>query len=82
MIPVFKLKDLKRKPNDPNARARCLEALRRWKEADDRLAKVCDEKGIPIPVMVCSVPDTYGSQYYTTSTKSSSRVTLAAAIFR
>lgn len=34
-------------------RAKSLEMVRRYRDAQQRLEAVCKEKGIPVPVMVC-----------------------------
>lgn len=36
-----------------DARERTLKALEGWKQADAELRRICAEKGIPVPVMVC-----------------------------
>lgn len=41
-------------PEEASAsRARTLEAIRKYREAQEALERVCKEKGIEVPVMVC-----------------------------
>jgi hypothetical protein len=37
----------------PGSRARTLEAIRKWKEADAELKRICKELGIDVPEMEC-----------------------------
>lgn len=37
----------------PGARERSLKAVEQWKRADEELRRVCQERGIPVPVLVC-----------------------------
>ena len=67
MIPVFKLSDLKKRPCDPNARARALEMVKQFKESDDAFRKICEEKGIPY--VPCVAADPYGVTYYNGQSK-------------
>lgn len=39
-------------PN-PMSRAEHLEKIQQYKDADDELRRICKEKGIPVPVMIC-----------------------------
>lgn len=50
---VPSLRKLKRLPAVPGARERTLEALETWRKADEDLRKICKERGIPVPVLVC-----------------------------
>jgi hypothetical protein len=38
---------------DPRSREKTLEAIRKWKEADAELKRICEELGIEVPIMVC-----------------------------
>lgn len=38
---------------EPGARERTLKAIEDWKRADEELRRICAEKGIPVPVLVC-----------------------------
>lgn len=67
MIPVFKLRDLQKRPSDPNARAKAIEMVKRFKESEDAFRKICEEKGIPFTP--CVAADVYGTNYYTGATK-------------
>lgn len=62
MIPVFKLKDLQKRPNDPNARTRALEMVKRFKESDDEYRRICEEKGIQYTPVMCS--NHAGTKYF------------------
>lgn len=62
MIPVFKLGDLKKRPNDPNARERAMEVVRALKQSDAEFRRICEEKGIPYVPAVAADP--YGTRYY------------------
>lgn len=53
MVPTINLRSLKPLPPCEGSRERTLEALARFQAAQERLEKVCAEKGIPVPVMVC-----------------------------
>lgn len=64
MIPVFRLGDLQKRPNDPNARARAIAMVKELKESDEAFKRVCKEQGIPYVPAVCA--DIYGYNYYTT----------------
>ena len=75
MIPVFKLSDLQKRPADPNARARAIEMVRKFKESDDAFRRICEEKGIPY--VPCVAADPYGTNYYNGATRRPSQVRLA-----
>ncbi|WP_443698937.1 hypothetical protein [Pseudomonas sp.] len=50
----FNLSDLKFTPEQLKGnRERSLESVKKWKEADEALTKLCLELGIDKPVMVC-----------------------------
>ncbi|MNV14692.1 hypothetical protein D3C71_1053860 [compost metagenome] len=53
MVPVFRLRDLDRSKITPQSREQSLARLQRWKDADEALKRVCAEKGIPVPILVC-----------------------------
>jgi hypothetical protein len=74
MIPVFRLSDLKKRPCDPNARAKALEMVRKFKESEDAFRKICEEKGIPYTPCVAASP--YGVNYYTSGARPTNRVQL------
>lgn len=63
MIPVFRLADLKKRPNDPNARQRALDMVKRFNESDEAFRKACKDNNIPYVPAVCA--SNYGSTYYT-----------------
>lgn len=37
----------------PESRQFTLDRLQQWREADERIRKICAEKGMPYPIMVC-----------------------------
>jgi hypothetical protein len=74
MIPVFRLGDLKKRPYDPNARARALEMVRKFKDSDEAFRKKCAELGIPY--VPCVAADPYGTNYYNGATRRPSQVRL------
>lgn len=50
----LKLSDLKFTPEQLEGnREKTLECIRKWKEADEDLTKLCDELGIEKPEMIC-----------------------------
>lgn len=50
----FKI-DLSQLPQrDPQeARKESQEMIQRWREADQRIKQICEEKGIEVPVFIC-----------------------------
>lgn len=50
---MISLRNLKPLPPSGGSRERTLKALAQFQAAQERLEKVCAEKGIPVPVMVC-----------------------------
>lgn len=79
MIPVFRLKDLQKRPNDPNARVRAMEMVKRFKDSDDEYRRICEEKGIPyIPVM-CS--NHAGTKYFMSGNHTSMRTPKLGDLF-
>lgn len=53
MTPSFSLKNIDRSKTPLRSREEHLAILERWKEADKRLQKRCEELGIAVPIMVC-----------------------------
>lgn len=50
----LKLGDLKYTPEQlKESRQKSLEAIQRWKEADEALEKLCKELGIEKPIITC-----------------------------
>lgn len=50
----FKLSDLEFTPEQlKDNREKTLEVIRKWKEADEELTKLCIELGIEKPEMIC-----------------------------
>ncbi len=37
----------------PGARQRTLDAMEAYRKADEEIKRICAEKGIPVPVLVC-----------------------------
>lgn len=74
MIPVFKLSDLKPRPQSPARRAELQEILRKAIQSDDDYKRMCVEKGIPY--MSCVAPDPYGSNYFTGAARRPTQVRL------
>lgn len=62
MIPVFRLSDLPKRPCDPNARAKALEMVRRFKESEEAFRKICEENNMPhFPAFSAPI---YGYKFY------------------
>lgn len=38
---------------DPGARQRTLDAMTQFRKADEELKRICKEKGIPVPELIC-----------------------------
>lgn len=38
---------------DPDARQRTLDAMAQYQKADEELRRICKEKGIPVPELIC-----------------------------
>ena len=53
MIHPIRLSDLKPLPPEPGARQRTLEMIERYQTAQKELERVCAEKGIPVPQLMC-----------------------------
>ncbi len=53
MIPSIRLQDLKRAEPDSTSRERTLKAVEDFRKAHDDLVRVCEEKGIEVPIMIC-----------------------------
>ena len=53
MIRPVRLSDLAPFPVDPNARQKTLERVAQFQAAQKELERVCAERGIPVPQMVC-----------------------------
>lgn len=62
MIPVFRLGDLKKRPNDPNARKKALDMVKQLKDSDEAFKRACKDNGIPYVPAICADP--YGTNYY------------------
>lgn len=52
MVPKINLVALDIKPSQEN-RQKTLDAVEQYKRADEELKRVCKEKGITVPEMVC-----------------------------
>lgn len=46
--------DLSKIKVEPGSRERTLEAMERYRKADAELERLCKERGIPVPKLVCS----------------------------
>ena len=53
MTPSLCLRNIKTREPNKNSREETLKRLQQWRDADERLKKVCEEKGMDVPEMVC-----------------------------
>lgn len=53
MVRTFRLSDLDRSKIPPASREKTLEMIQKFQAAQVELERVCKEKGIPVPVMIC-----------------------------
>jgi hypothetical protein len=52
MVPRINLKALAIKET-PGSRQRTLDAIAKWRQADEDIKRICKEKGLTVPVMTC-----------------------------
>jgi uncharacterized protein (DUF58 family) len=58
MLPPLRIALADRQPMSPEeakkSRERTLEAMRKYREAQAELERICKEKGIEVPILVCA----------------------------
>jgi len=55
MVPTLNLSTLRNAcPPSEDNRKKSLDAVQKFKDAQKELERVCEEQGIPVPVMVCA----------------------------